>query len=419
MRENIKREYEIAKAKYAKIGVDTDAVLKRIDENKISLHCWQGDDIAGFVSNASLSGGIQVTGNYKGKARNLKELQADLEKVLSLLPGKFKLNLHAIYPSRSLDGRDIDQLQPDDFKGWVDWAKKNYVGLDFNPTCFSHPMFKDNFTLASPDKEVRDFWIRHCKACVRIGDYFGRELNEKCVTNIWIPDGMKDNPYSHLEARKRLEDSLNQILEEPYDKKNELIAVESKFFGIGAESYTVGSHEFYLGYAIRHGIAYNLDSGHYHPNEFISDKISSVLMNVDELLLHVSRPINWDSDHVVIFDDELNRIMQALVRDDLLEKTHIGLDFFDATINRIAAWVIGVRASQKALLKAMLEPKDMLLLIENNLDYTTRLALTEELKSYPFGAVYDYYCELNNVPTGDEWLNSVKQYEIDVLNKRG
>jgi L-rhamnose isomerase len=280
----VKERYELAKAKYAALGVDTEKALKALDKVKISLHCWQGDDIQGFISSASLSGGIQVTGNYPGKARNILELQQDLEKVMSLLPGQQKVNLHAIYVSRPLGKRDIDGLVPEDFAGWVDWAKKNKVGLDFNPTCFSHKMYQNNFTLASPDEEVRSFWIRHCQACVKIGDYFGKELGEKCVTNIWIPDGMKDNPYSRLEPRKRLEDSLDQILKTPYDKKNELLAVESKFFGIGAESYTVGSAEFYEGYAIRHQIADNLDAGHYHPNEFISDKISSLLMVTPELL---------------------------------------------------------------------------------------------------------------------------------------
>ena len=414
----LEERYQIAKERYAEIGVDTDKAMENLDKVKISLHCWQGDDIQGFVSDASLSGGIQVTGNYPGKARNIEELQKDVEKVLSLLPGHFKLNLHAIYVSRPLDGRDIDELVPEDFHGWVDWAKKNKVGLDFNPTFFSHRMYKDNFTLASPDKEVRDFWIRHGKACVRIGDYFGRELKEKCVTNIWVPDGMKDNPYSRLEARKRLEASLDEILDTPYDKKNELLAVESKFFGIGAESYTVGSAEFYLGYAIKHQIADNLDSGHYHPSEYISDKISSVLMYTPELLLHVSRPVNWDSDHVVILDDELNRIAQALVRDQLMERTHIGLDFFDATINRIAAWVIGTRATQKALLRAYLEPRDKMIEMENHVEYTKRLALTEEFKAMPWADVYDYYCYKNHVPVGSMWLSEVEDYERNVLSRR-
>lgn len=415
---DIEKRYEIAKARYKEIGVDTEKALEELSKVKISLHCWQGDDIQGFVSDASLSGGIQVTGNYIGKARNIAELEQDIEKVLSLLPGSFKLNLHAIYVSSSLKDRDIDEIKPSDYESWVKFAKKNHLGLDFNPTCFSHPMFKDNFTLSSPNKEVRDFWIRHCKASLKVGEYFGKELNEKCVTNIWIPDGMKDNPYSRLEARKRLEDSLDEILSTAYDKRYELVAVESKFFGIGAESYTVGSNEFYLGYAIKHQIADTLDAGHFHPSEYISDKISSVLLYTPELLLHVSRPVNWDSDHVVIFDDELNRIAESLVRDDLLSKTHIGLDFFDATINRIAAWVIGARSTQKALLKAFLEPIEMMKQDENNLEYTKRLALTEELKAYPWNDVYDYYCYKHNVPVGKEWLTEVKKYEEEVLKER-
>ncbi len=415
---DIETRYEIAKARYAEIGVDTEKALEELSKVKISLHCWQGDDIQGFVSDSSLSGGIQVTGNYPGKARNINELQQDIEKVLSLLPGSFKLNLHAIYVSNPLGNRDIDEIKPSDYEGWVEFAKKNHLGLDFNPTCFSHPMFKDNFTLSSPDKEVRDFWIKHCKASLKVGEYFGKELNEKCVTNIWIPDGMKDNPYSHLEARKRLTDSLDEILSTDYDKDHEIVAVESKFFGIGAESYTVGSNEFYLGYAIKHQIADTLDAGHFHPSEYISDKISSVLLYTPELLLHVSRPVNWDSDHVVIFDDELNRIAQSLVRDDLLSRTHIGLDFFDATINRIAAWVIGTRSTQKALLKAFLEPKEMIKKDEDDLKYTKRLALTEELKAYPWNDVYDYYCYKNNVPVGKSWLEEVEKYEKEVLIER-
>ena len=415
---DIETRYKLAKEKYAKIGVDTDKALEELSKIKISLHCWQGDDINGFVSNTSLSGGIQVTGNYLGKARNILELQQDIEKILSLLPGSFKLNLHAIYVSNPLENRDIDEIKPSDYDGWIKFAKKNHLGLDFNPTCFSHPMFKDNFTLASPNKEVRDFWIRHCKASLKVGEYFGKELNEKCVANIWIPDGMKDNPYSHLEARKRLKNSLDEILSTNYDKKYELVSVESKFFGIGAESYTVGSNEFYLGYAIKNQIALTLDSGHFHPSEYISDKISSVLLYTPELLLHVSRPVNWDSDHVVIFDDELNRIAQSLVRDDLLNKTHIGLDFFDATINRIAAWVVGTRSTQKALLKALLEPKEIMKKDENNFEYTKRLVLIEELKGYPWNDVYNYYCYKNNVPVGEDWLNEVNKYEKEVLSER-
>ena len=418
MDEKIKEAYQRAKEAYASIGVDTDKALQALDEVPISIQCWQGDDIQGFLNDNALSGGIQVTGNYPGKARNFQELQEDLEKVLSLVPGKKKINLHAIYATRPLEGRDIDELFPEDFRGWVDFAKKNDVGLDFNPTFFSHPMYKDNFTLSSPDEEVRSFWVRHGKCCVTIGDYFGRELGKKCVTNIWVPDGMKDDPYSRLEARKRLTESLDEILATPYDRDSELLAVESKFFGIGAESYTTGSGEFYLGYAAKNQIALCLDAGHFHPNEFISDKLSSALLYVPELLLHVSRPVNWDSDHVVTDTDELNHIMEGLVRDDLLKRTHIGLDFFDATINRIAAYIIGIRSTQKALLKAFLEPKEMLLKAERELDYTTRLAFVEELKSYPWGDVYAYYLDKNGIP-GHDWLREVKAYEKDVLAKRG
>ena len=418
MDEKIKEAYQRAKEAYASIGVDTDKALQALDEVPISIQCWQGDDIQGFLNDNALSGGIQVTGNYPGKARNFQELQEDLEKVLSLVPGKKKINLHAIYATRPLEGRDIDELFPEDFRGWVDFAKKNDVGLDFNPTFFSHPMYKDNFTLSSPDEEVRSFWVRHGKCCVTIGDYFGRELGKKCVTNIWVPDGMKDDPYSHLEARKRLTKSLDEILATEYDRRNELLAVESKFFGIGAESYTVGSSEFYLGYAAKNQIALCLDSGHFHPNEYISDKLSSALLYVPELLLHVSRPVNWDSDHVVTDNDELNHIMEALVRDGLLERTHIGLDFFDATIDRIAAYVVGIRSSQKALLKAFLEPTESLLSAERNLDYTTRLAEVEELKSYPWGDVYAYYLAKNGI-VNHGWLESVKEYEKNVLRKRG
>ncbi|MDD7707435.1 MAG: L-rhamnose isomerase [Candidatus Enterosoma sp.] len=419
MNKEIEQRYLLAKEKYARVGVDTDLALKKLEDVAISVQCWQGDDIQGFISDASLSGGIQVTGNYPGKARNLKELQMDIEKAFSLIPGKKRLNLHAIYVSSPLEGRDIDQLEAKDFQGWIDWAKKENIGLDFNPTCFSHPMYKDNFTLASPDEEVRSFWVRHCKACVKIGDDIGRQLNDKCVTNIWIPDGMKDNPYSHLEARERLMKSLDEILATPYSKENELLAVESKFFGIGAESYTVGSSEFYLGYAIKNQIGICLDAGHFHPNEFISDKISSALMFVPELLLHVSRPVYWDSDHVDIFDDELQRIAQSLVRENALSRTHIGLDFFDATINRIASWVIGTRSTQKALLKAFLEPKEELLKIENDCNYTKRLMLTEELKAYPWGDVYNYFLESHGVKSDEDWYQDVEEYEKEVLSKRG
>ena len=415
--EELKAAYQWAKKKYAEIGVDTDKAIDQLSKIRISINCWQGDDVEGFLNKQSLSGGIQVTGNYPGKARTPDELRQDLDFLFTLLPGKYKLNLHAIYADTD-EKVSLDKLEPRHFEKWVAWAKEKDLGLDFNPTCFSSPMVNNGFTLSSADEKTRHFWIDHCKACLKIGDYFGKELGQKCVANIWIPDGYKDTPIDYLAPRQRLEDSLDQILETPYDKKNELVAVEAKFFGIGVESYTTGSNEFYVGYATKHQIAVCLDAGHYHPNEFISDKISSVLLYTPELLLHVSRPVNWDSDHVVTFTDELQNIATSLVRNNLIERTHIGLDFFDATINRIAAWTIGTRNMLKALLKAYLEPTEELKEVENKGDFTTRLAVTEELKSYPFGIVFDYYCMKQGVPTGDAWLAKVRDYEKNVLSKR-
>lgn len=413
----IKEAYELAKKKYASIGVDTDAVLEKLQEIKISINCWQGDDINGFLSKEALTGGIQVTGNYPGKARNAKELREDLEFALHLIPGKHKVNLHSIYADTD-EKVELNHLKPEHFKTWVEWAKKNGLGLDFNPTCFSHPMLKDGFTLSSVEEDVRKFWIKHCQDCLKIGEYFGKELGQKCVTNIWVPDGFKDIPYDRLAPRQRLKDSLDEVLSCDYDPQYNLVAVESKVFGIGAESYTTGSNEFVLGYATKNHIAVCLDAGHFHPTEVISDKISSVLLFTDELLLHVSRPVRWDSDHVVILDDELNQIAQALVRNDLLSRTHIGLDYFDATINRIAAWVIGTRNMIKALLKAMLEPTEKLKAIENSANYTDRLAIVEELKTFPFGDVFNYYCAKNHVPTDLKWLDEVHEYEEKVLKER-
>jgi len=416
-KKELERAYKYAKEKYAKIGVDTDKAIKKVSKVKISLHCWQGDDVGGFVSSGALTGGIQVNGNYMGKARNPEELRNDLSFALSLIPGKHKVNLHAIYVDTD-EKVDLRHLKPEYFTKWVKWAKKNGLGLDFNPTCFSNPMLVDGFSLSSNDKKVRDYWIDHCKSCLAIGDYFAHELGQKCVTNIWIPDGYKDQPVDRLAPRQRYMNSLDEILAYPYDKENQLVAVESKVFGIGVESYTTGSNEFVLGYAASRGIAYTLDAGHFHPTEVISDKIPSVLLYTKELLLHVSRPVRWDSDHVVIFDDELQAIANSLVRNNLIDRTHIGLDYFDATINRVAAWVIGTRNMIKALLKAYLEPTKDLMKIENDGDYTSRLAIVEELKSFPFGIVFDYYCMQAGVPVGDEWLEQVKKYEKDVLSKR-
>lgn len=412
-----KELYELAKKKYEKLGIDVDKVLDELKDIKISIHCWQGDDIKGFISKESLSGGIQVTGDYFGRARTPDELRADLKFAMSLIPGKHKVNLHAIYADTD-ENITLDKIEPRHYQKWVDWAKENGYGLDFNPTCFSNPMLKDGFSLTSPDPKVRKFWIDHCKQCLKIGNYFGQELNQKCITNIWIPDGFKDTPYSKLNPRILLKDSLDQIFEEKYDSKNELVALESKVFGIGAESYTPGSNEFYLGYAVDNHLSVCLDAGHFHPTEVISDKISSVLLFTDELLLHVSRPVRWDSDHIVVLDDELNAIAQALVRENLIDRTHIGLDYFDATVNRIAAWVIGTRNMIKALLKAKLEPVEFLNKCELSGDYTSRLAIVEELKTYPFGVIFDHYCEINGVPTGEQWLAIVKKYEEDILKGR-
>lgn len=415
---NTEKAYQIAKEQYAAIGVDTDAVLKKLSDIKISIHCWQGDDVGGFLfKDIELSGGIQTTGNYPGKAENVEQLRADIEKALSLIPGKHKLNLHAIYADTD-EKVDLDKLEPKHFASWVEWAKKNGMGLDFNPTCFSHPMADTGFTISSADQKIRQFWIDHCKACRKIGEYFGKELGQTCAINYWFPDGYKDIPVDRMAPRARMKSALDEVFAEKIDSKYLVEAIESKVFGIGAESYTVGSNEFCVAYAAANGKAACLDAGHYHPTEVISDKIPTVLLFTDRLVLHVSRPVRWDSDHVVILDDELMAIADSLVRNDLVERTHIGLDFFDASINRIAAWVIGVRNMQKALLKAMLTPIEKMKEIELNLDYTSRLALTEEYKTYPFGAVWDYFCESKGVPVGTAWLDEVKQYEKDVLSKR-
>lgn len=412
------KAYLLAKEQYAKIGVDTDAVLERLQKTVISMHCWQGDDVNGFLfKDIELSGGIQTTGNYPGKASTADELRADIEKAMSLIPGRQKLNLHAIYADTD-EKVDLDKLEPRHFEKWVEWAKKMGTGLDFNPTCFSHPMADSGFTISSADDEVRNFWIRHCKQCRKIAAYFGKELGETAVTNFWFPDGYKDVPVDREAPRYRMMTALDEVFADEYDEAYTKDALESKVFGIGAESYTVGSNEFALGYAVSRNKLYCLDAGHFHPTEVISDKISSVLLYTKNLLLHVSRPVRWDSDHVVVMDDELLAIAQNLVRTGLIDRTYIGLDFFDASINRIAAWVIGTRNMQKALLRAMLEPTDELKKLEDDGDYTARLALTEEYKTYPFGAVWDYFCEKNGVPVGTAWLDEVRAYEKEVLAKR-
>jgi L-rhamnose isomerase len=415
----IQTAYAVAKERYAALGVDTEAALDILARISISLHCWQGDDVRGFENpDAGLGGGIAATGNYPGKARNADELRCDLDKAYSLIPGTHRLNLHAIYAETGGKKVGRDELQPAHFANWVGWAKGNGHGIDFNPTCFSHPLADSGFTLASYDEGVRSFWIEHCIACRQIGAHFGRELGSPCVTNIWIPDGFKDTPVDRRTPRLLLKDSLDKILAEEIDPKYNLDSVESKLFGLGVESYTVGSHEFYLGYAVAKRILLCLDSGHFHPTEVISDKLSAVLAFLDEVLLHVSRGVRWDSDHVVTLSDELQAIAQEVVRGGYLNRVHIGLDCFDASINRVAAWVISTRNALRALLMALLEPVDRLREIEVSGDYTGRLALLEELKGMPFGAVWDYCCLQRGVPVGLAFMDEIRKYERQVLANR-
>lgn len=415
---DVVKRYEEAKAKYAELGVDTEAALAKLAKVKISMHCWQGDDVKGFLNpEGELTGGIMATGNYPGAAHTPDQLRADLEKAFSLIPGKHKLNLHALYLDTD-ENVDLNEIEPKHFEKWVDWAKEQGLGLDFNPSFFSHPMMKDGMTLSHPDKEVRDYWIEHGKRARRVAAYMGKETGQTCIENFWVPDGMKDNPIDRYTPRKRLMESLDEIFAEEISEEYLLDAVESKLFGIGAEAYTVGSHEFYMGYGLTRNKLVCLDAGHFHPTEVISNKLSSLALFSKGIFLHVSRPVRWDSDHVVIMDDELQEIAKEIVRNDLLEKTNIGLDFFDATINRIAAWVIGTRNTQKAMLKAMLEPTADLKEMELNMDFTSRLAYTEELKDFPYSDVWNYFCYQNNVPVGLDWLTEVRAYEKEVLASR-
>lgn len=418
---NVKRveqAYKLARERYAELGVDTEKAMRRLRKIAISLHCWQGDDVGGFESPDGLSGGgIMATGVYPGKAQTADELRTDIEKALSLIPGRHRLNLHAMY-AEAKGKVDRNALEPRHFKNWVQWAKANKLGMDFNGTYFSHPKADDGFTLASANKAIRKFWIEHGIACRKIGAYMGKQLGTPCVTNTWIPDGYKDVPADRKGPRERLKESLDEILAKPMNRNHLLDAVEGKLFGLGSESYVVGSHEFYLGYAVSSGAMLCLDTGHFHPTEVVSDKISAVMNFVDEILLHVSRGVRWDSDHVVVLSDELRAIAQELVRGDYLDRVHIGLDFFDASINRIAAWVIGTRCMIKALLIALLEPTRMLRRLEAEGDHTARLAMLEELKTLPFGAVWDSYCIRSNVPAGDAWLAEVRAYEENVLSRR-
>jgi L-rhamnose isomerase len=410
--------YAAARTRYADLGVDTEAAMKALSSISISLHCWQGDDVGGFEnSGAELGSGLAVTGNYPGKARTPDELRSDLDTALSLIPGKHRLNLHAFYGEFGGKKVDRDAIETKHFQNWIDWAKSHGMGLDFNPTCFSHPKADDGFTLSHPKKAIRDFWIEHCRRSREIGAAMGKALGSTTVTNVWIPDGYKDTPVDRLSPRQRLEDSLDKVFANKLNPKHHLDAVECKLFGIGSESYVVGSHEFYMGYAIKNQKVLCLDAGHFHPTEGIADKLSSALMFVPEILLHVSRGVRWDSDHVVTLDDALYSIAGELVRNKLLPRTHIGLDFFDASINRIAAWTIGTRNTIKALLFALLEPP-ALREAEKSGDLTARLALMEETKSLPWGAVWDAYCESQNVPVSTAWLTEVRNYESKVLSKR-
>ena len=409
--------YESAKELDAGLGVDTDEALRKLGQVKISMHCWQGDDVGGFENSGDLSGGIAATGNYPGKARNFEELTSDIDMAFKMIPGTHKVNLHAIYAVTD-HPVDRDALKPEHFSAWVDYAKERGLGLDFNPTLFSHPKAANSLTLSNPDESIRHFWVEHCKRCREITEYFGKELGQISLDNIWIPDGYKDIPADRLGPRQRLKDSLDEIFAEKLDPKYICDSVESKVFGIGLESYTVGSHEFYMNYAAKNNILCLLDNGHYHPTEVVSDKIPSMLLFSDKLALHVTRPVRWDSDHVVIFDDELKEIAKEIVRCNALDRVLIGLDYFDASINRVAAWVVGMRNMQKALLYALLTPHAALKKLQDSGDYTSLLAMQEELKTYPFADVWDRFCEEHNVPVRQNWLSDIRKYEADVLSKR-
>ncbi|WP_059102625.1 L-rhamnose isomerase [Shouchella shacheensis] len=411
--------FEFAKKDYEAWGIDLKEAFETVKKVPISVHCWQGDDLKGTeVVQNELSGGIDVTGNHPGAARNGDELRADLEKALSLIPGKHRINLHAMYAETNGVAVERDELEPKHFQKWVDWAKKHDLGLDFNPTVFGHPKSDDGLTLSHPDPAIRRFWIDHCKASRKIGEHFGKELGTPSLVNIWVPDGFKDTPSDRLTPRRRLKESLDEIYSDVYDENHVLDAVESKLFGIGSEAYVVGSHEFYMNYANQNNKLCLLDTGHFHPTEVVSNKLSAMLLFHDQLALHVSRPVRWDSDHVVAYDDELREIAQELVRNDSLDQVLIGLDFFDASINRVAAWAIGTRNMVKALLYAALLPHDHLKKLQDEGRFTERFALQEQFKTYPFGEVWDEYCRQQSTPIEREWLDIVKRYEEDVQLKR-
>ena len=412
------RAYAMAREAFAAIGVDTEAALARLDHIPISLHCWQGDDVRGFENpDGPLTGGIQTSGNYPGRARTADELRADADLAMAQIPGPKRFNLHAIYLEAD---RPVErnQIRPEHFQRWVDWARDRGLGLDFNPSCFSHPLSETNQTLSHPDAGIRRFWIEHCQACRTVSAHFGKSLGTPSVMNIWVPDGSKDQPLDRFGPRRRLLESLDEVLATAIPQDHHRDAVEGKLFGIGAEAYTVGSHEFYLAYALSRKIMLCLDAGHFHPTEIISDKLSAILGFIDRILLHVTRAVRWDSDHVVVLDDETQAIASELVRGGVLDRVAIGLDFFDASINRIAAWVIGTRSMRKALLRALLEPRALIAAAEARGDTTARLAMFEEQKSMPWAAVWDYYCETRGVPVGLGWLDRVRAYERDVMTRR-
>lgn len=411
--------FEETKNLYEKLGVDVEEALEKLQSFPVSMHCWQGDDVVGFDGAGALSGGIQTTGNYPGKATTPKELMNDIDKVLELVPGTKRINLHASYAIFE-DGEQVDRdaIEPKHFKKWVAFAKERHLGLDFNPTIFSHPK-AEGLTLSSPDKDIRDFWIRHTQACIRISEYFATELKTPCLMNIWIPDGLKDVPGDRQGPRKRFKESLDEILSMSYDKEKVLVCLESKVFGIGMESYTVGSSEFTINYAMSKGIVPLMDNGHYHPTEVVSDKLSSMLLFNDKVALHVTRPVRWDSDHVVLFDDETREIAKEIVRNDALDKVLLGLDFFDASINRISAWTVGMRNMQKAMLYALLQPNDLLKTLQDEGNFTQLMMIQEELKTYPLSDIWDEYCKRNNVPVKEEWFSIVEDYEKNILMKRG
>lgn len=408
--------YNEAAEKYAALGVDTQAALRALQDVPVSLHCWQGDDVIGFDNDGALTGGIQTTGDYPGRARTPRELMDDIDAALSLIPGRMKLNLHASYAIFDDDFADRNALEPKHFEKWVSFAKERNMGIDFNPTFFSHPMVRDNLTLSSPNEEVRSFWVEHGRRCLKIAEYFARETGEPCVMNIWIPDGCKDVPADRLGPRARFKKSLDEILSVPYDKSRVYVTLESKVFGIGMESYTVGSAEFCMNYVSEKGITPLMDNGHYHPTELVSDKISSMLLFNERLALHITRGVRWDSDHVVLFDDETREIAKEIVRARALERVFIATDYFDASINRISAWVTGVRSVKKALLYALLEPSDKMRQLQEACDFTTLMVLHERLKTMPFGDVWQEF--LNRTNTAQDYLAQVKKYEEEVLRKR-